>query len=1481
MLCLLVFIFSLSSVQNNIARKATRSINEKYNTNIQIDKVDLSLLGRVGLKGIYIEDHKGDTLIYIKTLNTSVLSVRNATKGNLEFGAITIDDLFFNLKTYEGERLTNLDIFIEKLEGNEPSDPNAPPFLLSSSKIKIGESRFNLIDENTSKPEVLKFKDLEVKVKDFTIVGSKVNTIIEELSLVSSEGIKINNLATNFAYTTEQMRFDNFEILTDRSELRGNLVFDYNREDFSSFLSKVKVTANFEESQIALDEINRFYNEFGESKTVTFSTKVEGVLNDFTAKGLDLRSDVSIIRGDFNFKNIFSKNNAFILDAGIENVSSSYYQLRSLLPDVLGKTLPSSLEKLGYFTINGNAFITEEEIKSAINLFTDLGSGYSDILISEIDDIDNASYKGFISFIDFNLGGFIEDASLGNVTLDFNVDGKGFTQETLNTEVIGNISSLGYGGYTYTNFDVSGILKDQLFDGNLIANDPNLKLNFKGLADLSDSQNKFNFIAAVDYADFKKLNIITSDSIAVFKGNITMDMVGNTLDDVVGEIKFTKTNYTNSKDSYYFEDFQVTSTFEGKERILAINSPDFVTGNIKGNFKVAQMRTLVENSIGSLYTNYQISPVNPGQFMDFNLRIYNKIIEVFYPGLRFGKNTFIRGSLDADKKDFKLTFRSPSIDAYGKTFDNINVQLDSKNPAFNTYVEVANANMGFYKVSDFNLINATAKDTLFFRTEFKGGEKRDHIYNLNFYHTFNSKNRSVIGLKKSEVGLKGVKWLLNKNENKKNRVVFNKTLDSIDIESIDMSFNEEQINLQGRLIDSTYKNIKLQFKNVALDKITPSIDSLSLQGVVDGDLNILQRNNNYFPSSNLLIENFELNGFILGTLDVGIFGSEGLTNYTVDVGLYNELIENMRIIGKAAFRDKKVDVDLDASIKNFNLEPLSPLGADVISNIRGFVSGNANIKGNIKNPSIDGKLLLNDTGMKIPYLNVDLNFNQYAQVNLFEQTFQFDNITLTDNKYDTQASLNGTITHANFSDWYLDLDLKTLNDRFLVLDTEYDEDELYYGTAFISGSAQIYGLTDALTIKSEDAQTERGTSFKIPISDVTTIADAKFINFINKNETEEERRLRELQQYTGLELEFDLNVTEDAEVEIVIDRKSGSTLKGTGAGTLFFEINTNGKFNMYGDFLTYTGTYNFKYRGLLDKKFTVLPGGSINWSGDPLKADVNLQAVYSTSANPAILLDNSAITRKIATDVVIKLEGQLLQPAIEYEIQFPNTNSVTVSELNYRLEDKNRRELQALSLLSQGTFINEVSITQQALTGNLIETASNIINDLLNDGDGKLDVGISIEQGDRNPLGVNTENRFGVTVSTQINERILINGKIGVPVGGVTESVVAGDVEVQILLNEDGSLSAKIFNRENEIQQFLSDQIGYTQGVGLSYQVEFDTFQQLLRKIFKKKPKETNDENLVNKDKKTNATDASSQVIEDDGLIRRVAKKKKNTTKGN
>ncbi len=273
-----------------------------------------------------------------------------------------------------------------------------------------------------------------------------------------------------------------------------------------------------------------------------------------------------------------------------------------------------------------------------------------------------------------------------------------------------------------------------------------------------------------------------------------------------------------------------------------------------------------------------------------------------------------------------------------------------------------------------------------------------------------------------------------------------------------------------------------------------------------------------------------------------------------------------------------------------------------------------------------------------------MHFGPNSAIRLYNQTFDFQNFQLTDITMNTNASLDGTIKHQFWDDWSLDLNVNTNNNRFLILNTPFEEEILYYGTGYLNGKGRIFGPTRALTIKVE-GETAPGTTLKIPLSDVAVVGDYSFIKFIERKDQQTFEVERTLKDYEGLELNFDLDVTPDAEVEIVVDQKTGSSLKGTGAGILLIEINTNGKFNMFGDFVVVTGTYNYRFGGVIDKSFSVKPGGSIVWDdGDPLAAQLNMEAVYSLNANPAPLLDNSGVTRRIPTDVIVQLTGELERP---------------------------------------------------------------------------------------------------------------------------------------------------------------------------------------------------------------------------------------------
>ncbi|WP_237230810.1 translocation/assembly module TamB domain-containing protein [Flaviramulus multivorans] len=1430
---ILVLILSIPAVQTKLGKYATKKLNQEFKTNININRVSLQFNGDVELKEIYIQDYKKDTLISIKELNTSILSFTKLYNGNLVFGDIDIINLFFNIKTYSGEDETNLDVFVNKFEDDNPRKEKSE-FLLSSSDVSIYNSIFKLSDENRATTKVLHFEGLNINATNFLINGSDVRARINTLAFKDSRGVEVKNMMTDFAYTLTDMTFANLQIKTPNSVLKGDLKFSYQREDLQYFTDKVLVNASFKDSNVFLNELNTFYNEFGVNQSAKFSVDLLGTLNDLKTNNLRLTTSTKTkVYGDINFKNLFNKEpDNFYMNGSFSDLTSTYKDLKDLLPNVLGEAIPTSFDRLGKFTIVGNSKVTSSNIIADIEIDTDLGFVDSNLEISKINDIDNANYKGKIIFEQFDFGTFLEDPTIGSGSLNFDVNGKGFVSETLNTEVKGDIFEIEYNKYNYKGIKVAGTIKNRIFDGNLFVKDPNLQLSFNGLVDFSENIKKYDFEAVVDYANLNTLNFVKKDSISMFSSSVKMNMNSSSYDDAYGRIAFQNTVYRNENDTYYFDTFNISSRFEGDTRFIEFSSPDIIEGELKGRFVFKDLKKLFENSIGHIYTNYIPHKVKANQNIDFNFKIYNKIIEVLYPEVELGSNTFIRGRVESEEEKFKLTFKSPKIKLFDYFANNIEVQVDNSNPVFNTYVEIDSLNTKYYNVSKFNLINVTVNDTLFMRSEFHGGKNNNDAYNLSFYHTINDKNESVIGFKQSDITIKNNKWLINEAQDKFHKISFDKKLTKFNIDKFKINHNNEEIRLSGFIKDSTQKDIKLNFTNVDLAKITPDIDSLSLAGNVNGKLDILQKNGSYLPNSTIVIDDFKVNNFLLGSFDATITGNESLTNYNVNATIKDDESKSFSAKGDITVSGRQSRIDVVLNLNKFNLFPLNPLLDGVLSNIRGTATGDVKVVGDLRQPDINGDLVLNNAGLGIPYLNVDYDFGDNSSVGLKNQTFIFNNINLTDIKYNSRGQLNGTLSHINFSNWNLGLNVTA--SRLLILDTQETEESLYYGTGFIGGRASLMGPTEELVI-SVIGETKRGTVFKIPLNDAESFGDNSYIHFLTREEKEARKAGKEIvfDEIKGLELDFDLDITEDAEVEIIIDKNTGHSLKGRGRGGLLVEINTNGKFDMWGDFSVFEGVYNFAYGGIIQKEFTVQPGGTIAWEGDPLDALINMRAIYRTQANPSPLLDNPT-NRSIPVELNIALTGNLEQPNPEFNFEFPNVSSTIKSELQYRLESEEDKQNQALYLISTGSFsrgINEVNFS-----GTIAERLNGIINGIFTNGDSKLNIGLNYEAGQNRP-DYQTDDRFGVTLQTQISDRVLINGKVGVPVGGATETVIAGDVEIDFLLNEEGTLTAKVFNRENSIQNF-GEQIGYTQGVGLSYNVDFDTFKELLQKLFKKSVKE-------------------------------------------
>ena len=1446
-------ILSTSFVQTKLGNYAAIKINKNFGTDLNIGKINVSFLGNIALKDVQIRDHHNDTLIFVKKLSTSLLSAKKVLEGTLLFDNITLEDAYYHMKTYKGETTDNMAVFIESFRKDTPKDSLDAPFILKAANVYVQHLDFKLNNENIKKEVLFSATNIGGNIQKMAIVGTDFSTNARGLYFKTNQGIQITNLTTNYKFTKNAMNFDKTTLETKNSSVVGDVLFTYKKGGLSNFSDQVNITAYFKESTLKILDLQKFYKELSGNDMVSFSGRMRGNLNDFSLKKLNLSTKYGLLlNGNLFFKNAINTERGVVFNGNLNNLTATYKELKTLLPNLLDKTLPSEFDKLGQFKIVGNIQVTPLKINASVVVKSQIGTAISDLKINNIDNIDMASYLGDVQLIDFNMGSFFNKPIFGKVSLNGSVNGSGFKLENVNTKFVGNISDLNFKGYSYQNIVVNGQYQNNKFDGDLVIDDDNFKMKFNGLADLSSEIQKFDFKTDISYLNLKETNLFLRDTISVVKGKIALDVEGNTFDDILGTAVFKDVFYTNQEKEFSFKEFTVTSSLKDNIKTIDVASRDIARGFIRGKFSFSELPKVAQNALGSIYTNYKPYQVASNQFLDFNFTVYNQIVNVFFPKISIDDKTKIKGKINSDKDLFRLSFSSPRIDAYGTEVKVVSLRTDNKNPLYNTSFTADQLNTGYYNISKLNLINRTENDTLYFKSIFKGGNKKNEDFNLDFFYTFNPKGKSVLGFEKSSFVFKENTWTINPDEKNTDKITFDLKKNEFKFSQFKLISGVQKIEFSGSLKGTEQKKLLADFTKVKLQSFLPKIDSLALKGILSGHLDFVQNKGVYSPEGALTVSDFEVNNFMQGDLFVNIKGENSYKKYDIDISIESENSKSISAIGALDFSSERPIIDLNIFLEEFKLNAFSPLGKDVLSSLRGSASGDFTLRGFLGNPDMNGSLRLKNAGLKFPYLNVDYDFVGESVITLLQQSFILEDFKLLDSKNKTKGILRGDISHFNFKQWFLRLKIES--DNLMVLNTENKEEALYYGTAFIDGSADIFGLTDRLTIEF-NAKTMPGTVFVVPLKDVETVNSYNLIHF-KSDEIQVKERQKEvaLEALKGLTLNIDLEVTKDAVAQVVIDEEYGSQLSGRGAGNLQIEINTRGKFNIFGDYVVDSGVYDFKYGGFVNKPFVIQKGGTVSWNGNPADANLEVTAIYKAKANPGVLLENFNSNRNIEVDLVARITGSLFNSKQELDIQLTNVDPTIASELEFILNDNNVNEktTQFISLLAFGNFVNPDRLNFDA-NATITNTASSAIasafSSLLNSPDSKFQLGLDYQQGQsNNDLDrLNTDNQVDLSVSTQVSERIIINGKVGVPVGTQTQSSVIGEVKIEVLLNKTGNFRGIIFNRQNEIQYTAEDQ-GYTQGIGLSYQVNFNALSSLLEKLGVKKNKDLKEHKLVKKD---------------------------------
>ena len=1422
---LVVFVLMLPVTQTYLGQRFTQNINERFGANIEISSLQVSPFGYVELHDILAYDHKQDTLLYVGHARLNTLRLRAILNGDTDLGNVFLKGVMFNRTIYENESNSNVTEFFDRFNADE--SPKAKTKLVAAS-ISLVNASIRVQNQNKSKGSAQRFTALNANIQNFRVDGGIISADIKQLNANTNWGdTALTSLAGKYKFSPTRMVLENAVIQTKESVLDVDIRLTYLKGGLKDFVEKVSLNIGLKSASIGSSDLKKFI-PYWNGKSVNVKGNVDGFIKDFTTQEFQINHQNTELVVDGKIKNILDVDSRSIeVDLKLDMADNSTSIPFSLSPELAG-----FLSRLGDISADSNVMLKDKLWNINANLVTALGRMQSNTTFAFDEKI--RDYSISLSSNDFDIGQLATIPTIGRTGLGVVVSGNGFDMSDLNAAISGELTNFNYREYSYDSLAIEGTINPKLFLGNMNIVDKSIVIDLNGQVDFASDTRNFSFNADIVHANFAALGWMSNPVHGIFSGSVDLALQGNNIDEMIGDLYIDQGALKTLNETYTFSSLSAQSRLTNGLRVVNINSEDVATGILIGNFKPSELGVLAKNALGSQFKSYKPIQISPNQHVDFNFNLRGKIASALFGGVvSVDDNTFIKGSIKPDDARFKLEIRAPSIGINKTQLNGLSLKIDTKQPIYHSNISIDEITTPKANLFDIEWINAQVSDKLYGRIEFASAKETEAVNIINTAFTVNDSAQAILEIQDAKLFFNNKRWTIDtKNDNP---ILVATSTSDFAFSNLNFITETSAITADASQKGSGAFIIDVKFSNVYMNDLL-SFQKNRWEGIVNGFLNIRQSPAGFLGNSNLHLSDLALNDVPLGEAALKLQSNKGNQDYQLGLQISDDGKDVLLAKGTIGIENAVPTWEVDVAFSDYNLSLIAGLASDVFSPFSGKANGNVHLSSKAGNIIPEGYFVVDDLKLGVPYLNTLYHFSDAVPFRFSEDLISINPSDFSSGSKQT-AQLSGVLTHQSFSNWGLDMNINAK--QLEVLNTAFAEESLYYGNAFFNGDAHLYGAFSNMQID-VIGETATGTNIFIPIQYDTKIGDVSFINFVDK-QTEEDPETAKFNSVKGLQLNFELDVTPAAQVEIVVDPETKSFLRGRGAGSLLLEIDTAGSFAMWGDFIAFEGIYNFKNLGLIDKTFRLEPGGVIFWEGDPYGAQINMQAVYEVpgGANPAVLLEGDNISQKIPTDVSITLFGNLLNPETPtFEINFPNASGIVRNELNYRLNDVERRQLQAISLLSQGSFINEVSlaaISSQTLTTNLFEKASGIFDNIFTNENDKLNLGIDYLQGDRNAaVSIKNRDRLGVSLSTNINERILIDGKVGVPVGNEEETMIIGNVKLEFLLNKKGDVRARVFNKENEFQYF-GDELGYTQGIGVGYQVRFDSFRELANKIFNKK----------------------------------------------
>ena len=1431
-----------SRVQTYLTQLFANQLSKQIHSKITVGKVNIAFFNKVILNDVLVEDQKSDTLFYAQKLSARIDTLKIRKK------QISIDELSLigNKINIERDSAAHFN-FSYIIDAFRTQKGTASFWKINCNNFSFYQSGITFSDLYADEKKAMYLNNINFDISGFELQPDSILFKINDFSLNDRKNIFVQNLSASFAFFRNSIRVDSLYLKTNNSEIQNTSVkLDFGENNERS-LASAETDIKFSGSNISFYEVAEFIPSLkGMDMNVNLSGQVYGNLNDLKGKNLVIKTGENTSAFfDFYVNNISDVENMYLF-VDLKLSKTNFSDLNKIkLPTGAGiKALnfPDFFYDAGTITYRGNfsGFLTDFVTFGTFS--SNMGTLTTDV--SVVPQSEGAvKYRGKIDTKNFELGELLKIENIGRATFNGNVDGI-FNKNTkaLNGKFNGLISELEAYGYKYQNIAFDGTLSNKMFDGLLVVNDPNLKFDFTGQVNLNPGIPEFDFNLNLDKALPGQLNLSRHFPASEIAFNMAANFKGDKLDNLEGFIMVEDGFYKNRNGQFTLNGMELNSVHADTASVLTFNS-DFFNIKVSGKYHFQSILDAFRKSANYYLpaTNYERLAQARDNIFEYQIDVnkLDTLTAIFAPKYKIDTPFLLYGKLDSENTVFELEGSIPGVATKNLLAKNIFIGNKPRGDEYNSKFRFGEIT---FKdgISLYNLtIDSKISDDVI-DNQISWANAGDLTYSgtIQTKTTFtetDSTNHTLIKIEgsPSQIFIADSAWQISP---------FSATIDStaIEINNFRFSNKNQQVTVDGKISEDKSNILSAKFENINLGYFENYLNrEFNISGILNGSAGIFD-----FYNQQMILSDVGITGFQFKDQQIGdiVF-----TNYwdNAESILNSELeIDNngkQRLYAQGNYRPSEKELNYNINVDSLSVVLLETLIRKNFSDIHGFASGHLKLHGTPDKILLNGALSGSNAGLTIDYTQVGYTFSD--SVYFKGDTILFDNITINDG-FNNKGIFNGTLVHTNFRDMIYNLSLNS--PKILALNTTSNDNEQFYGKVFTNGRFTITGFRKDVTLNGSGS-TLPGTSVNIMQGNETEIKQYDFIQFVSEDEEEKKEFYfaRNEEDKGDFQLNLVIRATPDARAQLIYNPQIGDVIKAQGEGILLFGMDSEGDITLSGNYTVEKGDYLFTLQNVINKRFSIEQGGTLVWSGDPYNAIIDINAVYKLKASLYDLLVNNYEdiyqNQRIPVECKIKLTEYLSNPSIKFEIDFPTVEERIVDELQQFFITDEEMNKQILSLLVLGKFYTPEYLrgTFEAQNPNVIGTTaselfSNQLSNWLSQISNVFDVGFNYRPGNQI-----TNDEVEVALSTQMfNDRVTLNGNIGnnANPNSANNSQLVGDFDVNVKLIPSGKIQLKAYNRSNN--SLIYETAPYTQGVGFSFQEDYNTFEELLKKmksLFRKK----------------------------------------------